>query len=52
MGIYNAPSMSDNDFSTYFIKNIDECITYYENIILLGDLNSLYGKQSKMSNSK
>jgi hypothetical protein len=31
--------MSDNDFSTYFIKNIDECIRYYENIILLGDLN-------------
>jgi hypothetical protein len=23
MGIYKAPSMSDNDFSTYFIKNID-----------------------------
>jgi hypothetical protein len=39
MGIYKAPSMSDNDFSTYFIKNIDECIRYYENIILLGDLN-------------
>jgi hypothetical protein len=34
MGIYKAPSMSDNDFSTYFIKNIDECIRYYENIIL------------------
>ena len=32
--------MSDNDFSThFFIKNIDECIRYYENIILLGDLN-------------
>ena len=31
--------MSDNDCSTYFIKNIDECIRYYENIILLDDLN-------------
>jgi hypothetical protein len=32
--------MSDNDFSThFFIKNIDECIRYYENIIVLGDLN-------------
>jgi hypothetical protein len=39
MGIYKAPSMSDNDFSTYFIKNIDECIRYYENIIITGDLN-------------
>jgi hypothetical protein len=31
MGIYKAPSISDNDFSNYFIKNIDECIRYYEN---------------------
>jgi hypothetical protein len=26
MGIYKPPSMSDNDFSTLFIKNIDQCI--------------------------
>ena len=31
--------MSDNDFSTLFIKNIDQCIINYDNIIVMGDLN-------------
>jgi hypothetical protein len=31
MGIYKPPSMSDNDFSTLFIKNIDQCIINYDN---------------------
>jgi hypothetical protein len=39
MGIYKPPSMSDNDLSTLFIKNIDQCIINYENIIVMGDLN-------------
>jgi hypothetical protein len=39
MGIYKPPSMSDNDFSTLFIKNIDQCIINYDNIIAMGDLN-------------
>jgi hypothetical protein len=32
-------SMSDNDCSTLFIKNIDQCIINYDNIIGMGDLN-------------
>ena len=39
MSIYKPPSMSDNDLSTLFIKNIDQCIIYYDNIIVMGDLN-------------
>ena len=39
MGIYKPPSMSDNYFSTLFIKNIDQCIINYDNIIVMGDLN-------------
>jgi hypothetical protein len=39
MGIYKPPSMSDNDFSTLFIKSIDQCILNYDNIIGMGDLN-------------
>ena len=31
--------MSDNDCSTLFIKNIDQCIINYDNIIVMGDLN-------------
>ena len=31
--------MSDNDLSTLFIKNIDQCIINYDNIIVMGDLN-------------
>ena len=31
--------MSDNDFSTLFIKSIDQCILNYDNIIGMGDLN-------------
>ena len=31
--------MCDNDFSTLFIKNIDQCIINYDNIIVMGDLN-------------
>ena len=39
MGIYKPPSISDNDLSTLFIKNIDQCIINYDNIIVMGDLN-------------
>ena len=31
--------MSGNDCSTLFIKNIDQCIINYDNIIVMGDLN-------------
>jgi hypothetical protein len=39
MGIYKPPSMSDNDCSTLFIKNIDQCIINYDNIIVMCELN-------------
>jgi hypothetical protein len=39
MGMYKLPSLSDNDLSTLFIKNIDQCIINYDNIIVMGDLN-------------
>ena len=37
--IYRPPSMSNNDFSQNFIKCIDRCMTFYDNYIVIGDLN-------------
>jgi hypothetical protein len=39
MTVTNTSRMCDNDFSTLFIKNIDQCIINYDNIIVMGDLN-------------
>jgi hypothetical protein len=44
--------MCDNDFSTLFIKNIDQCIINYDNIIVMGDLNFDMLNDKKMSSFK
>ena len=52
MGIYKPPSMSENDFSTLLIKNMDQCIIDYDNIIVMGDLNFDMLNDKKMSSFK
>ena len=39
MGIYKPPSVTDNDFSDSFTKNLDGCIMNHDCVLLLGDLN-------------